>query len=257
MSLEDEFSDVLAKALAGQEMGSSGLAKAAGVERCEIEGLLHGDMDEEVVRKIAPHLQLDAEALVGLPNYFPKPLELCGITRFELPFRQWTVNSWLVEKDGVRLLFDTGWGKRDILDQVQPRTLAAVLITHDHVDHVGGVRALVDAGVRLISEKEALTQHELVFGGLCLRPIDLSGHKTPTTGYLVEGLEKQVLVTGDSIFAGSIGRCHSNRDYKLAFETIREAVRSVGDDCVILPGHGPATSLAEERVSNPFNPGFV
>ncbi len=257
MSLEDEFSDVLAKALAGLEMDSSDLAKAAKVETCEIEGLLHGDMDEEVVRKIAPHLQLDVEALIALPTYVPKRLELPGITRIELPFRQWTVNAWLVEKDGTRLLFDTGWGKRHILDHVEPARLTAVLITHAHVDHVGGVRVLADAGVKVVSEKEALYQGELDFGRLRLRTVDLSGHKTPTAGYFIDGLEKQVLVTGDALFAGSVGRCGSSRDYRLAFETIRAAISEANGDCVFLPGHGPPTSLSEERVANPFRHGFV
>jgi hydroxyacylglutathione hydrolase len=257
MSLEDEFSDVVAKALAGLELDASDLARAAGVESCEIEGLLHGEMDGNVVRKIAPHLRIDAEALIGLPSYLPQPLGIAGITRIELPFRQWTVNAWLVEKDGVRLLFDAGYGSRDILGHVDTASLTAVLITHAHEDHVAGVAALEDSGVKVVSEDEALRQGELVFRGLKLRAVDLSGHKTPSAGYFIEGLEKQVLVTGDAIFAGSMGRCRSRKDFDRAFETIRAALEGADDDCVFLPGHGPATTLVEEKVSNPFAPAFL
>jgi len=254
MSLEDEFSDVIAKAMAGLEMEAGDLAEKAEVDPCEISGLLHGEIDEAVVRKICPVLGLDPDALLALPAYFPKPLALLGGTRIGLPFRQWTVNAWLVELDGTRLLFDAGFGDRDILGKTDVDKLESVFITHDHPDHIGGVAALKAAGADIISVAAAKRAGEFAFGKLTVRAVDLAGHMDPAVGYFIEGLEKQLLVVGDALFAGSMGRCRSRKSYDLAFDTLNAALAIADADCVILPGHGPLTTLSEELASNPFKP---
>ncbi len=256
MSLEDEFSDVIAKAMRGMEIEAEDLAKLSGVSPCEVSGLLHGEMDEAVVQKISPVLGLDAESILALPSYTPKPLTLPGIQRIELPFRQWSVNAWLVEMDGTQILFDTGFGKRDIVEAVVCEGLNAVLITHDHPDHVGGVAALDSKKLPIVSEVEAKNRGLFKIGKLEIRVVDLSGHKSPAVGYVFDHSGIPVLVAGDAIFAGSMGGCLSRRAYELAFDTLRDAFTGMPDDCVILPGHGPATTVGEEMKRNPFRLGF-
>jgi len=256
MSLEDEFSDVIAKAMKGMEIEAEDLAEQSGVSPCEISGLLHGDMDESVVRKISEILGLDADSIIALPSYMPAPLTLPGIRRIELPFRQWSVNAWAVEIDGTQILFDTGFGERDVVEAVSCEGLDAVLITHDHPDHVGGVAALDSMRLCIVSEVEAMKSGVLEIGGVEIRVVDLSGHKSPAVGYVFDHSGIPVLVAGDAIFAGSMGGCSSQSAYELAFDTLREAFAGMPDDCVILPGHGPATTLAEEMKSNPFRSAF-
>ena len=256
MNLEDEFSDVIAKAMKGLEMDEVELAEQAGVSPCEISGLLHGDMDEAVIQKISKVLKLDAQALIGLDTYTPAALSLPGIQRLELPFRQWSVNAWLLESNGTRILFDTGFGENDLIETISCEELAAVLITHDHPDHIGGVKALNLKNLRIISEVEAMKAGVLEVAGVTIRVVDLSGHKSPAVGYVFEHSGVPVLVAGDAIFAGSMGRCLSQRAYDLAFESLREAFSDLPNHCVILPGHGPATTFGEELTSNPFRSGF-
>ena len=89
-------------------------------------------------------------------------------------------------------------------------------------------------------------------GPLILRACDLSGHFTPALGLHIEGLQAPVLVTGDALFAGSIGGCATPAIYQQALRNLRAALAPLPDQTVILPGHGPATTLGEERGGNPF-----
>jgi hydroxyacylglutathione hydrolase len=256
MSLEDEFSDVIAKAMRGLELDVRELAAASGVAVSEIGALLGGEMNDNAAKAICPALGLDADALVALPGYLPEPVDIAGIRRIVLPFRRWTVNAWEIHHEGVRLLFDAGFGERDILEKVETAGLDALLITHSHPDHIGGLEALAESEVRVISETEALESGDLQFGSLRLEAVDLSGHFTPTAGYFISGLGRQLFVSGDAIFAGSMGGCGSRASYDLASTTLRQALAAAEPDCIILPGHGPATTVAEELVSNPFHPRF-
>lgn len=254
--LEDEISDVIEKTMGGLGLSAEELADECGVSVCEISGLLHGDVEPEVVELVAPVLRLDVEALIGLKDYVPKPLDVVGVRRVVLPFHQWTVNAWVVEMGDVKLLFDAGTGERDVAEAVDVEKLTAAFVTHDHQDHVGGVGALKEAGVRVISEREAMAEGEFSFDGISIRVVDLSGHKEPSAGYFLEGLGRRVLVAGDAIFAGSMGKWWSCEGYELAFETLVPVLREAGDDCVLLPGHGPATTVGEEMRRNPFRVRF-
>jgi glyoxylase-like metal-dependent hydrolase (beta-lactamase superfamily II) len=109
----------------------------------------------------------------------------------------------------------------------------------------------------VISETEALAAGNFVYGSLRLEVVDLSGHCSPAVGYLVHGMAHQLLVAGDALFAGSMGGCKTRESHELAGRTLRAAFAKAELSCVILPGHGPATTLAEERVSNPFHPRFA
>lgn len=256
MSLEDEFTDVIAKAMRGQGIDVLALSEASGIASAEIESLLGGVMNEAAAKAICPALGLDAAALIALTGYLPQSVAIPGVRRIELPFGKWIVNAWEIEHGGVRLLFDAGYGERDILGKVSPQGLDALLITHSHPDHIGGVDAMLAAGVRMISETEALAAGKLTFGSLELETVNLSGHCTPATGYFINGLKHQLFIPGDAIFAGSMGGCKTREAHDLASRTLRAAFAKAAPGCLILPGHGPATTIQEELVSNPFHPRF-
>lgn len=257
MSLEDDFTDVIAKAMRGLGIDVAALSEAGGIAVGEMEALLGGVMEETAVRAICPTLGLDVAALIALPGYLPESFAIPGVRRIELPFGKWIVNAWEVEHGGVRLLFDAGTGERDILGKVSPQGLSALLITHSHPDHIGGVDSLAAAGVRVISETEALAAGKFTFGSLELEAIDLSGHCTPATGYFINGLEYKLFIAGDAIFAGSMGACKTREAHDLAGRTLHTAFAKADPGCIILPGHGPATTIAQEMVSNPFHPRFA
>ena len=110
MSLEDDFNDVIAKAMRGLGIDVPALAEDSVIAADEIEALLGGAMDEAAVRAICPVLGLDAAALIALPGYHPERVAIPGVRCIELPYRWGIVNAWEVELGCVRLLFDACFG---------------------------------------------------------------------------------------------------------------------------------------------------
>ncbi len=166
----------------------------------------------------------------------------------------------------------------------------ALLATHGHIDHAGGgaVAAVYDIDAYLHPDDEFLaldpaSQLRLLFGtappelvdqfsfpaaytslaagqrlelaGLELDVIHTPGH---TPGHCCFFLASDgVLFSGDQLFAGSIGRTDlPGGDYDTLMRSMRERVMTLPDDTEVLPGHGPATTLAREKRTNPFLQGW-
>lgn len=250
--LEDGIADVLNKAIRGLGKTLYDVSRGAGLDEAVLQQVLDGACDKVALVKLARALNLDAEALLALPTYKPEVTVMAGVKRLVMPFRSWSVNAWLLERKGVSLLFDTGWNPSDILYELKGIRPAAAFITHEHEDHVGGVKALQEKGIKIISEREALEAGEFEFGEIKVQVMDLSGHCVPTASYWVTGFEKPLWVVGDAIFAGSMGGCKSPESFKMAVESLRKGFESLDPDSLILPGHGPMTSLSLEKTSNPF-----
>ncbi|MCG3138455.1 MAG: putative metallo-hydrolase [Phycisphaerae bacterium] len=159
---------------------------------------------------------------------------------------------------------------------------AAVMLTHAHADHVAGVpevcRAYQDIpvylaevewaflddpsnnlsqmiGVGLVVQVERLSDlmagSQLTLGSSCWQVLDTSGHSPG--GRSLYCAAHQVVVVGDALFSGSVGRTdfhHSNADQM--FRNIRNQLLTLPDDTCVLSGHGPDTTIGEERQNNPF-----
>lgn len=148
-------------------------------------------------------------------------------------------------------------------------TPVAMLATHGHPDHVAsadeigarhGIPLYLHEADRPLLGRDAGERKDgivpLADGPLGLAGLEITVSGTPghTAGSVVFGLTSaeggRIVLTGDSLFAGSIGRSAGDGD---------ELVRSLGakvmtmpDDTVVLPGHGPATTIGQERAGNPF-----
>jgi glyoxylase-like metal-dependent hydrolase (beta-lactamase superfamily II) len=205
-------------------------------------------------------LGLNPDALANHEHYLPKPLNLPSIHRLDFPFGEERVNAWLVWTDDTAILFDTGYEPTSCavaLDAIGAPPLDQIFVTHNHVDHIGGIPSFMMRGNILHGSgiDNALTMKpgdSIRCGSLTVRACDLSGHANPALGFHIDGLAGPVLVTGDALFAGSIGGCATPEIYQYALRRLGEVLAPLPDTTVLLPGHGPATTLGEERVSNPF-----
>lgn len=257
--MEDDFTYVIRKALRGLTLAPGEASARAGLAESEVMGMIRGTFSESAARKLAPVLELGPEALARLPEYEPGPIEKPYLQRLDLPFEQDRVNAWLVRHEGMTVLFDTGSADRDLATALGDTPLSAVFITHQDRDHVGGVREALRRCTN-IQAPEAVpipgviplaAGATLELGALTIRTFDLTGHFPGALGYRIEGLPDPVCVVGDGLFAGSIGGCPPER-YLAALENLRRGVFTLPDETILLPGHGPATTVGEERVANPF-----
>ena len=180
------------------------------------------------------------------------------------------------------MVIDPGDDIGDVLALVRKHNLVVkqILITHAHIDHVGGamkLRAATGAPILLNQNDYALlkmldaqaawigvddpgkveidrsiNQGDTVgAGSLIANVIHTPGH-TEGSVCLYFPAEKKLLA-GDTLFAGSIGRTDlPGGSMKKIVDSLHEKVMSLPDETVIVPGHGPLTTIGVERESNPF-----
>jgi hydroxyacylglutathione hydrolase len=263
--LEDNFGDVISKAQRGLEISDSDLAKKARVDASAIRKLRGGNFDELALFRVAPVLGLGARALSDLAQneYRPSAREIDGLAVFNTPFHDMRVNAFLVwdPKSRKAIAFDTGADCRPMLDRIAKEKLIVklILLTHAHTDHIADLTRLKkDTGAPVyISARESIPGAEEIsegqefdVGDLKVKALLTWGHSRGGMTFFVTGLAQPVAVVGDSIFAGSIGG--GNVSYKNALTNNLEKILTLPDHTIICPGHGPLTTVGEEKEHNPF-----
>lgn len=271
IELEDFFEDVIGKTLRGSGMADGVLSFLSGVDEGVIAKLKDGEFDEAAVRAVAPSLGLCADSLVELGKraWQPEAVELDGLVQFNTDFDgEMTVNSYLVYDPQTKeaALFDTGANADGALATVAELglDLKTLFITHTHVDHIIDREKVIAAnpGIRvLVNGKEAVAGAERFKAGdsFSIGTLRVStrltwGHSPAGTTYVVRGLSRPLAVVGDALFAQSMGG--GVISFQDALATNRAEIFTLEDETVICPGHGPMTSVGEEKAHNPFFPEF-
>jgi glyoxylase-like metal-dependent hydrolase (beta-lactamase superfamily II) len=263
--LEDKFNDIVGKAMRGLQFSDSQVAEKTGAEADAIQALRGGKWNESVARKIAPALHLGADALAasGNESWAPQPIAIDGLAQFNTPFEDMTVNSYLVwdPATGDAIAFDTGADCGGMLDFVAQKKLRVkrILLTHTHGDHIYDLDRLKEktGAPAFVGDREPVEGAETfahgrtwTLGSLKIESRLTWGHSKGGITYVVSGLAQPVAVVGDAVFAGSMGG--GGVSYADALSTNRKEILTLPDNTIIAPGHGPLTTVGEEKKHNPF-----
>ncbi len=191
-------------------------------------------------------------------------------------------NCYLVYSEETRdcAIIDPGADPEKIIAAIADLELkpAIVLNTHGHVDHIGANCDIVqkysvplamhaaDTGMLQVSDYIELSLllgarnspapdrlladgDEIAFGHAALRVLHTPGHTPGSVGFVHGGF----LFSGDTLFCGGVGRTDlPGGSWKDLERSIRERILTLPEETVVLPGHGPWTTVEQERSSNPF-----
>ena len=264
--LEDNAADIIGKAQRGLGISDSELAEKAGVSPQTIRKLREGDFNESTMLGVAPILGLDERALCEMAkgDWRPSRIESFeGLAQFNTDYNDMAVNAYLVwdPLTQAAAVFDTGADSKDMVRFAKHHKLDVelILLTHAHPDHVADLPCLrEETGADVFtSAREPVPGAEPIEEGKKFRLGNLQidtrltwGHSPGGITYVVTGLAQPIAIVGDSLFAGSMGG--GNVSYHDALQNNLEKILTLPDETVICPGHGPMTTVGEEKRHNPF-----
>jgi len=186
------------------------------------------------------------------------------------------------EQTREAMVIDPGDQIEDILQILKSEnlTLKQIVVTHAHIDHVGGamkLKAATGAPILMNQKDEVLLKmldvqaswigmkppgavqvDEAVGEGRILQVGNLSSTVIHTPGHTEGSIclyfpEQKTLIAGDTLFAGSIGRTDlPGGSFEKIIRSLHNQLLQLPDETHVIPGHGPMTTIGQERESNPF-----
>ena len=273
MNLEDHLGDIIRKARTMGNVSTAAAAKAAEISESELAALEAGGKLSGKINftALAPVLGLNAAKLEGIAKgWLPAPEDLTIWREIRVITTNGddglSVNCYLVWDEVTRdaALFDTGLDAKPIIDCITAEQLQLkhIFITHSHWDHVEALpkireawpKARIHCGSKNAPVDQRNKNAEIVhLGGLRVTHRETPGHAEDGVTYIVGNWQEDapiIAIVGDTIFAGSMGR--GNPDWNLAKQKVREQILTLPVDTLLCPGHGPLTTVAEEKAHNPF-----
>jgi len=159
---------------------------------------------------------------------------------------------------GAAILVDPGKINDNLIVRIVDSQfhITTVLITHSHANHISGLRTLLKifdaeivAGSTHVMNFEARTVTDgmtIELSGMRVDVLEVEGHSTDSRVYRIG----PYLFTGDTLSAGRVGSASSSASGKILVQSIRQKILGLCDNTLILPGHGPPTTVFAERTWN-------
>ena len=270
--LEDEFSDIVRKASRGLGLDTPTLASRTGIAASEIGAWLKGDgaPAEDQARELAAVLRLDPGKLAdsALRRWEPH-VDVPSNVRHH-PQNPHPSNGYIffLEDGKTAALVDPAGDPKNLSRAVArgPYVLRYILITHKHLDHCDATADIAAEfpDAQIVMHKldvhaigalagKALPVRdgdELPFGdAAAIRMLHTPGHTDGSSSYLF----KATVFTGDTLFAGSVGGAFGDRTgYPDILNSVKMKLFKLDDETVVMPGHGPPSTIGQEKLHNPF-----
>ena len=282
MGLEDDFCDMIKKARQGQGRSMTDIARSAQVPQQALKELEQGKRNptEDEARNLSRALGLRVQPMIDIaiegwvPRACPQWVEQEETVITILGnIGGYAVKGYLVFDTETReaVLIDTGYNAPEVLARLTERNLnlIAICLTHGHTDHAGGIKDLlakfpvpVYVGIDDIDLlpwtppqtllKVGQDKQILPIGCLKLNFLATPGHTPGGFCYRLDHDKHPFCFVGDTLFAGSVGRSNPFSLYPSHLTSVRDIVLALPDRMVLFPGHGPSTTVQEERAHNPF-----
>ncbi|MEY4705962.1 MAG: hypothetical protein RL042_2167 [Nitrospirota bacterium] len=276
MPLEDDFCDIIKKARIGQDWSVEEVARLTGLSGASIAALERGDQPRgrAEVRALATVLGLRLVPLeqIVFEQWAPRAIpSIPEIETIQGDINGYAVNGYIVHDSGEALLVDTAYNAPAMIAWLESRRvrLLGICLTHGHADHAEGIQQLLarwHVPVYLRAEDVSLlrwkpSEDRLVapqdgraipVGRLTVHCLATPGHTPGGICYRVDCGSQLVCFVGDTLFAGSIGKSVPYNLFPTHLDSVRQRLLKLPHDCILLPGHGPATTVREELDHNPF-----
>ncbi|RMH33571.1 MAG: MBL fold metallo-hydrolase [Nitrospirae bacterium] len=280
MLLEDEFCDIIKKARFGQGLSLELVAQQAGLSAHDLQSLERGQRlpTSEDVYALGEILGLRPGPLLDIArqNWAP-PSPPAWVHQYVITILGdiggYAVKGYLLFDYAAReaLMIDTAYNPEQMGRMLREHNLRliAICLTHGHADHAGGLDRIVkDWSVPVYlgaADRHLLPwqppQEQLVdlqdrqtlsTGSLSVHCLATPGHTPGGFCYWVAHHEHHLCFVGDTVFAGSVGRSNPLSLYPTHLASLKNIVLRLPNTTILLPGHGPASTVEEERKHNPF-----
>jgi hydroxyacylglutathione hydrolase len=272
MTLEDHLGDIVRKARTAAGISAETAAQTAGLSpdawrELEQTGQWQGAPHWPA---LAQRIGLDGAKLVQIAQgWLPSIKDLSPWRELRMITTSRggnAVNCYVVWDEVSReaALFDTGWEAKPILDLVQENRLQVLhlFLTHSHEDHVAALPELQASFPKLRLHRNAssaLPQHRnrandfIHLGSFRIINRSTPGHAEDGVAYVIGSWPEDappVAIIGDTIFAGSLATGFVSTEQLK--QSVREQIFTLPAETLLCPGHGPLTTVAEEKAHNPF-----